>query len=145
MEKPKRNEYRTVILSMAVWRRFERLLEPTRQAVLEEFQARPTRISPTGAFTADNRLSRMNRMQMNYVFNELILACTEQSNEETWEHSCHFCSLKTDLPSAHLEVVLKHILPQRMWLLLRFVLKKNNLGMSKMLQHKNNSSYTSNP
>lgn len=39
----KRNEYRKVILPLTVLRRFECLLEPTRQAVLEEFQSLKTK------------------------------------------------------------------------------------------------------
>lgn len=46
----KRNEYRKVILPLTVLRRFECLLEPTRQAVLEEFKAlktKPERVQQT--------------------------------------------------------------------------------------------------
>lgn len=39
----KRNEYRKVILPLTVLRRFECLLEPTRQAVIEEFQSLKTK------------------------------------------------------------------------------------------------------
>ena len=39
----KRNEYRKVILPLTVLRRFECLLEPTRQTALEEFQSLKTK------------------------------------------------------------------------------------------------------
>jgi type I restriction-modification system DNA methylase subunit len=44
----KRNEYRKVILPLTVLRRFECLLEPTRQAALDEFKLlkiKPERVS----------------------------------------------------------------------------------------------------
>lgn len=64
----KRNEYRKVILPLTVLRRFECLLEPTRQAVLEEFQS--LKIRPEGVQRArlqqvsGHRFYNLSRMRL---------------------------------------------------------------------------------
>jgi type I restriction enzyme M protein len=64
----KRNEYRKVILPLTVLRRFECLLEPTRQAALEEFQSlatKPERVQQARLQQiTGHRFSNLSRMQL---------------------------------------------------------------------------------
>ncbi len=64
----KRNEYRKVILPLTVLRRFECLLEPTRQAALDEFQSlktKPERVQQARLQQiTGHRFSNLSRMQL---------------------------------------------------------------------------------
>ncbi|GAB6095617.1 class I SAM-dependent DNA methyltransferase [Desulfatiferula olefinivorans] len=64
----KRNEYRKVILPLTVLRRFECLLEPTRQAALEEFQSlktKPERVQQARLQQiTGHRFYNLSRMQL---------------------------------------------------------------------------------
>lgn len=64
----KRNEYRKVILPLTVLRRFECLLEPTRQAALEEFKSvkiKPERVQQARLLqVTGHRFYNLSRMQL---------------------------------------------------------------------------------